>query len=241
MIRMVPFVFLLLLLSCAAEEQSNTIFPEAESVMEENVEPAPPGTPTSGNNSPEENSFPNGDSRILFVGNSLTYSNNLPEIVKERAVQKGYKVTADVLAKPNYAILDHWAEGEVQEMVKNGNYDYLVIQQGPSSQAWGRQVLFEYGEKFNALCSSNGVKLVYFMVWPSRSYYDTFPGVITNYRDASNNTNSILCPVGEVWKNYFDRTNDFSYYGVDGFHPSLQGSLVAAQVITDRLYRKPKN
>jgi hypothetical protein len=74
------------------------------------------------------------------------------------------------------------------------------------------------------------------MVWPSLHYYHTFNGVIESYTLAANATSSILCPVGEVWKSYFDETEDFSYYGPDGFHPSLKGSNVAAQVIYESLF-----
>ncbi|MEO0573502.1 MAG: SGNH/GDSL hydrolase family protein [Bacteroidota bacterium] len=231
------------LLGCSAQDGSEISAPVSESISEENGLPPTSNGSTEQNNEEEgETSFPNGDSAILFVGNSLTYFNDLPKLVENEAVKKGYKVNTDMLAKPNYAILDHWAEGQVQELIINGTYDYLIIQQGPSSQPWGRQVLLEYGEKFSELCSSNGTELVYFMVWPSLSYYHTFPGVIDNYREASLNTNSILCPVGEVWKNHFDKSGDFSYYGTDGFHPSLKGSQVAAGVIASKLYnKKPKN
>ena len=68
------------------------------------------------------------------------------------------------------------------------------------------------------------------MVWPSLKYYQTFDGVIKNHQDAASINNAILCPVGQVWKEYFDTTNSFDYYGPDGFHPSMKGSQVAADV-----------
>ncbi len=68
------------------------------------------------------------------------------------------------------------------------------------------------------------------------TYYYTFDGVIDSYRMAADINNDILCPVGEVWKSHFDETEDFLYYGSDGFHPSLAGSKVAAQVIYDSLF-----
>jgi len=73
------------------------------------------------------------------------------------------------------------------------------------------------------------------MVWPSRTYYHTYNGVIKNHKDAATINEAILLPVGEVWKDYFDRTNDFQYYGPDGFHPSLAGSKRASKVIVKRL------
>ena len=74
------------------------------------------------------------------------------------------------------------------------------------------------------------------MVWPSLNYYHSFDGVIKNYRDASLINDAILLPVGEVWKNYFERTGDFGYYGPDGFHPSKEGSTIAAKVIVNSLF-----
>ena len=175
---------------------------------------------------------------ILFIGNSLTYTNNLPELVKNTAKQKGIVIGTVMMALPNYAIIDHWNDGRVQELIESKKYDFVIIQQGPSSQAWGREVLIEYGKKFSDLCKANDTKLSYFMVWPSLNYYHTFAGVITNYRYAASVNGAILCPVGEVWKEHFDTTDNFDYYGPDGFHPSLIGSQVAADVIVKRLLPK---
>ncbi len=75
------------------------------------------------------------------------------------------------------------------------------------------------------------------MVWPSLKNYHTFDGVIKNHEDAASTNNSILLPVGRIWKNYIDSTNNNEYYGPDGFHPSLEGSQVAAEVILDNLIK----
>ena len=141
-----------------------------------------------------------------------------------------------MIAKGNYAIVDHWSDGEVQKEIARKIYDFVIIQQGPSSQAEGREMLINDGKKYKDLCEENDTKLVYFMVWPSRTYYETFDDVIKNYRDAASINEAILCTVGEVWKEHFDLTDNFDYYGVDGFHPSLMGSQVAAEVIIDSLF-----
>lgn len=176
--------------------------------------------------------------RVLFVGNSLTYYNNLPQLVQERAAQKGIKITTDILAKPNYALIDHWNDGIVQTKINQGNFDFVIVQQGPSSQAEGRTLLLQYGKKITALCKTNKTQLVFFMVWPSLQYYQTFDGVIVNYREAAIENDALLCPVGEVWKSHFEETENFDYYGPDGFHPSLKGSQVAADLIVSSLLKK---
>ncbi len=176
---------------------------------------------------------------LLFVGNSLTYYNDLPNLVKNKARDRGITVNTNMLAYGNYAIVDHWADGEVQELIKSKVYDYVIIQQGPSSQPDGYEMLVNGGRLYSELCRAHGVKLAYYMVWPSRQYYHTFDGVIANYTAGAEANGAILLPVGAVWKAHFDATGDFSYYGPDQFHPSLPGSLVAAQVIVDTLFEPP--
>ncbi|MEQ8713598.1 MAG: SGNH/GDSL hydrolase family protein [Cyclobacteriaceae bacterium] len=211
------FLVLLVLLSCGSDDQVEVIDGKNE------VEPPA--------------SHESGDFSILFVGNSLTYSNSLPQLVVERAKEANdLVINAHTIAYGNYAIIDHWNDGNVQKEIASGQYDYVIIQQGPSSQAFGRQVLIEYGSKFKELCESHNTELVYYMVWPSRQYYHTFDGVIKNHEDAATMNNALLAPVGQVWKRHFDITQDFSYYGSDGFHPSLKGSQVAAEVIVNTLF-----
>lgn len=174
--------------------------------------------------------------RILFVGNSLTYVNNLPHLVEKVAKEMGVTLKTEMLAFPDYALEDHWREGKLQKMLASGRFAYVVVQQGPSSQEEGRVILLEYSTKIKALCDQYNSRLAIYMVWPSRVYYQTFNGVIDSYAEAAKRTNSILCPVGEVWKRHFDTTRDYSYYGPDQFHPSVEGSKVAAKVIAESLF-----
>jgi hypothetical protein len=132
--------------------------------------------------------------------------------------------------------LKYLNDGNVQAFIETGEFDYVIIQQGPSSQPYGRETLIEFGATFKTLCQNNNAELAYFMVWPSRTYYNTFNGVINNYRDAANINEALLCLVGEVWKTHFDTTNTFDYYGTDNFHPSLLGSHVAARVIVESIF-----
>src|SRR5687767_1414311 len=75
---------------------------------------------------------------ILFVGNSLTYTNDLPSMVVELAQKKGLTVKTEMLAFPNYALEDHWNDGRMEDLIDEKKYDFVVIQQGPSSQEEGR-------------------------------------------------------------------------------------------------------
>lgn len=115
-----------------------------------------------------------------------------------------------------------------------------MVQQGPSSQSEGRELLFEAGKRLSQLCHRNDAKLVFFMVWPSRTYYHTFDSVIKNHTDVARAYDAILSPVGKNWKEHFDDSGDFSYYGPDQFHPSLKGSKVSAEIIFKSLLESQK-
>ncbi len=198
--------------------------------------------PGSTNNNPvNTDDLSDTDFNILFVGNSLTYTNDLPELVKQNALLKGIIVGTKMIAEPNTAIIDHWIGGKVQVEIASKQFDFVVIQQGPSSQAYGREVLIDYGKKYADLCNENDVKLAYYMVWPSIGWYHTFDDVIRNHRDAAAINEAILCPVGEKWKAHFDLTNNFDYYGPDNFHPSLLGSQVAANIIVESLFARQRD
>lgn len=69
---------------------------------------------------------------ILFVGNSLTYSNDLNLLVKKAAKTKGIGIKTKMVALPNYALEDHLTDRKIQKLIKSENYDFVLIQQGPS-------------------------------------------------------------------------------------------------------------
>lgn len=175
---------------------------------------------------------------LLFVGNSLTYTNDLPKLVEALAKSRGEHISTKMIAKPNYAIIDHLDyDNEAENEIKSKKYDYVIVQQGPSSQSEGRDLLFEGARRFSNLCKNIDTELVIFMVWPSRTYYYTFDGVIRNHSEAASMYEAILCPVGREWKTYFESSGDFSYYGSDQFHPSLKGSEEAARIILNTLLK----
>ena len=190
---------------------------------------------TSASNKLPENK--NTTIHILFIGNSLTYTNDLPKLVKVHAITKGIKIKTHMVALPNYSLEDHWNEGNIQQLIATDKYDFVVIQQGPSSQQEGRDMLINYGKKYAALCSKHDATLAYFMVWPSLQYYHTRHAVIQNYQDAATINNAIILPVGASWKGYYIASKSNDYYGFDGFHPSLKGSKAAATTIVSHLFQ----
>jgi hypothetical protein len=176
--------------------------------------------------------------KILFVGNSLTYSNDLPTLVQKIAKADGKKISVEMIARPNYALQDHWEEGKVQEVLSQNKFDYAIFQQGPSALLSSRKNLVEYALKFSQLCKANKAQMSLYTVWPSGDRSFDFPNVIASYTMAADTTQALLLPAGLAWFRTLERRKDFPLYSSDGFHPTIHGSMLAAMVIYGKLFRK---
>ena len=176
--------------------------------------------------------------KILFIGNSLTSTNNLPEIVQEIAQQDSTTIHFTSLSFPNYSLEDHWNEGNIQKEIEEGGYHFVVAQQGPSALPESQVLLIEYAKKLSKWCKEYKTRLCFFTVWPSKARSFDFAGVITSYKKAAEQTNSLLAPAGLAWKLSWRANPDILLYGPDNFHPSTNGSLLAAMTIYATLKQK---
>jgi hypothetical protein len=175
---------------------------------------------------------------VLFLGNSLTYSNNLPELTKIVASCDTVEMTYRSICFPNYALIDHWNDGHAQREIESGKYDFVIVQQGPSSQTEGRVYLLNYGLKFDSLCDRHNAKLVSYMVWPAKARANDFQGVFESYKLLADSAKGIFSPAGEAWLKVWESNPEFKLYGDDNFHPRYNGSLLSAMVIYGSIMKK---
>src|SRR5688500_12967856 len=75
--------------------------------------------------------------RVLFIGNSLTESNNLPGLVQAMADSAGLSITVKAVTLGATNLLDHWNGAEALAEIDRG-WDVVVLQQGPTSRAVDR-------------------------------------------------------------------------------------------------------
>ena len=173
-----------------------------------------------------------GDSlKILFVGNSLTYTNNLPALVEEMGAMDGKIINTHSIVIANYSIEDHWNEGVAEAEIEKGKYDFVVFQQGPSALPESQFLLLEYAGRFAKVCQENNAKMALYMVWPSKSRLFDLDNVILSYTNAAKKTGSLLCSAGLAWKYTWQASPSTSLYGPDGFHPGMDGSVLAALTV----------
>lgn len=167
--------------------------------------------------------------RVFFIGNSLTYENDLPTMVRQLAAthpDRGFH--ADALLHGNYSLEDHWNEGEAAAMIRAGHYDVVVLQQGPSALPASQANLLDYTKKFAQLSRDNGARVALYMVWPDASRDAARDSVRDAYTNAAAAVDGILAPAGEVWRAAWRHDPALALYGEDNFHPSRLGSYAAA-------------
>lgn len=174
--------------------------------------------------------------RILFIGNSLTYSNGLPYMVQALADSAGEAspVVREV-ALPDFSLEDHWNDGRAARAIHGGCWNYVVLQQGPSSLPESRALLLEYAARFDALVREQGGRSALFSVWPAAARRADFTRSIETYALAADQVNGVMLPAATAWLEAWERQPGLDLYQ-DGLHPSPAGSYLAALVIAARLY-----
>jgi hypothetical protein len=169
--------------------------------------------------------------RVLFIGNSLTATNDLPGMVEaliDSAAAGAVSVTT--VAYPNFGLEDHWQRGQAREAIREGAWDFVVLQQGPSATE-GRPSLLEYSGRFAADIRAHGAEPALYMVWPAKARSFDFDGVSESYRMAAARVGGLLLPVGDAWRIAWAADSTLPLYGPDGFHPSPMGSYLGALVM----------
>ncbi|MGZ8516288.1 MAG: hypothetical protein ACXWWD_03015 [Chitinophagaceae bacterium] len=169
--------------------------------------------------------------KILFIGNSLTYTNNLPALVQEIGRHDSVNIRFTSLSFPNYSFEDHWNEGQIQKEIEDGKYDFVVAQQGPSAMPDSRVLLIEYSKRISELCKNSKTRFCLYTVWPAKARSFDHDGVIVSYKKAAEQTSAVFAPAGLAWKEAWKINPDLQLYGPDNFHPSTAGSLLAAMTI----------
>lgn len=180
---------------------------------------------------------PEGSVKVLFIGNSLTYENDLPRTVAQLAISAGlpqcYCVT---IAFPNFALEDHWDFRNAVDALEDESWDFVVMQQGPSALASSRANLILWAGVFGELIDENGAQAVMYGVWPQYDRAFDFPNVAESYRQAADAIGALFAPAGEAWLNAWALDSTLPLYSADDFHPSPMGTYLAALTVFERIY-----
>ena len=167
--------------------------------------------------------------RILFIGNSLTSSPDVPARVAKLAAATGRSVDVATVAFPDFSLDDHRKDGRALEAIRHG-WDVVVLQQGTSARPASRAELIESMKYFAKEIRAAGARPALFMAWATEKRRQDFPPAIQNHRDAAAAANATLLPVGEAWLRVLMKDRGIELYS-DALHASADGAALAAMTI----------
>jgi hypothetical protein len=183
-------------------------------------------------------SAPTARLRVLFVGNSYTYSYDLPRVVARVAAARGIEMTTGMLAEPNYAIEDHLARSDYEAQLQRG-WDWVVLQQGPSSLPENQQNLRVHAGRAADLARARGARVALFAAWPALDNAHTWAAAELSYRNAALANRLCVLPVSTAWRYARERAPQVQLYSDDRLHPERDGTLLAALVMAQGLLPRP--
>jgi hypothetical protein len=177
--------------------------------------------------------------RVLFVGNSLTHTNDLPAVVATLARGSGIQIEYRTIAPGGTSLEDHWNAGQVPAELASGDWDAVVMQQGPSALPESRLDLRQWATRLADLAREQGARPALMTVWPESYRAGALGDVIASYESAAKAAAADLYPAGRAWQAAWKRRPALPLYGPDGFHPSPLGTYLAALVVYAGLTGEP--
>lgn len=186
--------------------------------------------------------------KVLFIGNSYTQVNNLPQVIATLAKSTGDTLLYDSNTPGGYTFRQHLNNATTNALIQQGDWDYVVLQaqsQEPSfPNTQFMNETYPYAEQLCELVRqyNPSANVVFYMTW-GRKNGDSdncphFPPLCTyegmdsllylRYMAMARDFDVQVSPVGALWRNLRENHHEIELYASDGSHPSLAGTYAAA-------------
>ena len=196
--------------------------------------------------------------KVLFLGNSYTYVNNLPQLIKDIALANGDTLLFDSNCPGGYTFNNHFNNATSISKINSQAWDNVILQaqsQEPSFPPAQVEVqTLPYAIKLDSVIQHNNdcTETVFFETW-GRKYGDasncsSYPPICTyigmqdrlraSYKLFADTTRAIMSPAGEAWRKSISLNPTLELYSSDQSHPSLEGSYLTACVFYEVLFHK---
>jgi PKD repeat protein len=192
--------------------------------------------------------------KVLFLGNSYTSVNNLPQLIHDVAVSAGDTLVFDSNTPGGYQLEDHSLDPTSQNKIMVGGWDYVVIQ-GQSQEPITLNNQFNNGGSalYSLIRQYNPCAVIMtYMTWgrkngdasncPTFPVMCTYQGMDTTIRNRYINLTSAIkgevSPVSVAWNYIRQNAPGIELYQPDESHPSAEGSYAAACCFYSSLFKK---
>lgn len=175
--------------------------------------------------------------RVLFIGNSHTYFNDMPYIFKKICEENGIKNIEVTMLARGYKGLDyHLKEPQTRFNILYGNYNYIILQHLQSG--FNKNVLLTSVEKLKNIIDNTASKVILYMTWTLKSEREKQLEMTSGYLEVGKKLGIKVAPVGIIWWKFFDKFPNKELYFEDNKHASPLGSHLAAYTIYDTIFNK---
>jgi len=189
------------------------------------------------------------EKKILFIGNSYTNYNNLPQLTYEVANSTGDGLIVDGSIVGGSSLEFHATNGFTENNISEDTWDYVVIQagriEGALTGGYFDNNVAPYAVQLVNIIKANYTcsQPIFYRTWGREngvggSTCVNYPWVCTyegmddaleiNYRSLADANDGLIGPVGTVWRYLRENPNTPELYDADESHPALAGSYAAA-------------
>lgn len=164
---------------------------------------------------------------VLFLGNSHTQYNNVPELVRSIAASAGQDLRVEM--RIGAFLEDVAGRNDVRSLVRSGKVHVLVMQAAKVSSSHRYVYSQAQGIALAKEARDAGIRVVLFSEWPRQGVDET--AFIENvYRGIARESGAEIAPVGRVWDKVLRQAPKLQLWS-DGNHATPKGSFLAAQVL----------
>lgn len=176
--------------------------------------------------------------KILFVGNSHTYYNNLSEMFVNIAKASGHKSSVRELSSGYYTLKQYADTGDqggalLDKTLSEQSWDFVILQEHIANSL-SEDDMFPSSRILDEKIKNSGGQTAFLMVWtPKKGMNHRKPEQIQS-KIASNNItiaqelDSLVIPAGISFMRCKEQYPDIELWDQDGQHPSPEGSYLAA-------------
>jgi len=196
--------------------------------------------------------------RVLFIGNSYTEVNNLPNIISGMAASDGDVLVYQSSTPGGYTFSQHCTNPNTLSLINQGNWDFVVLQEQsqypgfPDAQVASN--VYPYAKRLDSLIHEANpcAKTVFYMTWGRKNgdqdNCQFFPPLCTylgmdsllqlRYTIMAEDNHAYISPVARIWRSLRQQNSNIELYSSDESHPSPAGSFAAAASFYALLFNK---
>lgn len=179
--------------------------------------------------------------RVLFIGNSYTFVNDLPRTLQAMALASTPAVGLEI----GWAVFGggtlqrHWGDTAVVELVRRGRWDYVVLQEQSLLPIEAPDSMLLYGSRLAQEIVAAGATPVLYLTWARKNRPSAQDTLDRAYLSLARATGGLVVPVGPAWQEFRRLDPGSDLYMEDGSHPSPLGSFLAASAFYRVLFGAP--